>query len=250
MALPWEEAALQPNFNLAHQFDTGLLIAKVARRQVTEYLYDLVGGLIANPGTYPAGAIFPFTIPQDANVPPRKILQHHRDREIWQVFAGINHPDARFYLNIPQNQRTKGLDNEQGYARVDFTSPFGWYFEGRNSDLDDPTDDGEFFVPAYDDLEIAVVNMANYEIRPQIRFVVNQLLLEPFDPTTERGAKMIVGILKEAIPCRFAHRQGYPYPMDPQQFVKLYGVPAVEWDGYCAKYADPKTGNVRVIFQG
>lgn len=250
MAIPWEEAALQPNFNLAHQFDTGLLAAKVSRRVVTEYNFDLVGGLIANPETYPAGAIYNFQIPQDNLVPPKKILQHHRDREIWQVFAGLNHPDARFYLNIPQNQRTKGIDNEQGYARVDFTSPFGWLFEGRQSDFDDPTDAGEFFIPAYDDIEVAVVNMANYEIRPQIRYIINQLLLEPFDPTTERGARMIMGILKEAIPCRFAHRQGAPYPMDYHQFVKLYGVPPIEWDGYTAKYTDPKTQNARTIFQG
>ncbi len=250
MAISWEEAALQPNYNLAHQFDCGFLIAKVARRQVTEFLFDLVGGLIANPETYPAAAVYNFTIPQDNAVPPRKILQHHRDRELWQVFAGLNHPDARFYLNLPQNQRTKGIDNEQGFPRVDFTSTFGWYFEGRQSDLDDPTDEGEFFIPAYDDCEVAVVNMANYEIRPQIRYIINQLALEPFDPCTDRGARMIAGILKEAIPCRFAHREGSPYPMAPQQFVKMYGVPPVEWDGYTATYTDPKTNNKQTIFQG
>lgn len=235
MAIPMSEAALPANYNVAVEFDVGYLIAKVKRAKMTDYLYDLYGGLIANPGTFPAGAISNFNIPQDANAPPRRILRHLLPKHIWQVFPTLNHPDARFYLNVPQNQRTKGLENDQGFPRIDFQSNFGWLFEGRDSDIDDPTDAGEFFIPPYDDCEIACVNMANYEIRPQTKFYINQLELEPFDATSDRGRRVINGILKQSIPARFWHRQGTPYPMAAQTFNAAFGVPAIKWDGTSAR---------------
>ncbi len=247
MAEIWENRVLQANHNLAHEFEIGLLIAKVKRKRITDFIYDLYGGLIANPETYPAGAISNFTIPQDLNVPPRKILYHKKPKNLWQIFASVNHPDARFYLNVPQNQRTKGIDNEQGFPRVDFTSTFGWLFEGRDSDIDDPTDAGEFFLAAYDDVEIAVVNMANYEIRPQSRFVINQMELEPFDCRTDRGSRVIAGILKQSIPCRFASRDGSQYPMALQTFWENYKVPPITWDGETAAYTD-QDGKNHVLF--
>ncbi len=183
---PWQDVVLKPNFNFVMEFDIGYLVAKVRRTTIVDYIYDLYGALAANPGTFPAASIFPFTILQDNRVPPRKVLYHKRPNQIWQIFPSLNHPDARFYLNCPQSTRTRGLMNELGYASVAFTDPFGWLFEGRDSDIDDPTDAGMFFLPAYDDCEVAIVNNVNYTIRPQSRFILNQMELQPLDVRADR----------------------------------------------------------------
>lgn len=235
---PWHDVALKPNHNLAIEYDIGYLVAKVKRRTVLDLIYDLYGALGANPGTFPAASIYNFQIIFDNRVPPREILQHRRPMEVWQIFASLNHPDARFYLNCPQSTRTRGFNSKLGSAAVNFQDPFGWLFEGRDSDIDDPTDAGEFFLPAYDDCEVALVNTVNYVIRPQSRFVFNQIELQPLDVTNESDRRIIAGIFRQSIPARFWNRDNVPYPRQIDQFYGDYKVPPVLFDGAHIGYKD------------
>lgn len=239
MPKPWEEVALKTNQKLAYEFESGWLFARVMGRSVAHYLFDLVGNLAANPTPTnpPSEARYDFTILFTDDVPPRRILYHTHTKEIWQVFPSLTTPRTRFFMNLPMDTARNGLRNEIGNAPNSFNRPFGWRFEGWESPAEAPTDAGEFFLPPETDLEIGLINMELFEVRPQMHFIINQLSLSPFNPETEVGRRAITDMVNPPLEepenkrTRIATPGITPFRMDETTFVRLFGVRPVSYDG-------------------
>lgn len=249
----WAEVQTRPGYQGIWKSDAGWLFFRVWDRIKTEYLYDLYGALTANAvrwgsGAAPtAGSVFPYTILMDATVPPRRILRHERANYLWEVFPTLNHPSSLMYLRIPQSQPRGGMTNEIGNCSAQFTDPYGYWFQGKDSDIDNPTEAGRFFIPPFNDTEIAIVNTENYEIRPQTFFIINQLEIKAFDPRTQYGKDMIKRILADPSRATMGTAGAEPYRMSADEFEKYFQVPPVKWDGSTATYKDTKTNTMMPI---
>lgn len=243
----WQERQTRPGYDITWKCDAGWLFARVWDRIVTRYHFDLYGMLVANvvpwgSGVPPSpGSSFPITILQDNNVPPRRILRHENEKMLWEVFPSLNHPTTLMFLRTPQSQQRGGMTNEIGTWNPQFTDPFGFWFEGKDSDIDYPTEAGRFFIPPFRDTEIGLVNQENYAIRPQSLFIINQLHLSPFDPSTEYGKKMIAKILSNPGRATMGTPGAEPYHYTRQEFTKWFGVEPVLWDGKSAQYKSGDT---------
>lgn len=240
----WKQVQSRPGYDLTWKCDAGWLFARVWDRIVVRYLYDRYGALTANAvrwgsGVAPtAGSAFPYTILQDGNVPPRRVLRQQRKNMLWEVFPSLNHPTCLFYLRTPQTQPRGGMTNEIGNSNPNYQDPFGYWFEGKDSDVEDPTEAGMFYIPPWQDTEIGLVNTQNYEIRPQSIFIINQLHLQPFDPRTAFGARNIARILGRPAQATMGSAGAEPYKVSTQEFVDYFGVSPVLWDGARAKYLE------------
>jgi len=237
----WQIVQTRPGYDIAWKCDAGWLFARVRDRIVCRYLYDLYGALLANSvpwgtGVPSAGSVFPYTILQDNFVPPRRVLRHENSKMLWEIFPSLNHPTLLMFIRLPQGQHRGGMTNEIGVPNPNFSEPYGFWFEGKDSDIDYPTEAGRFFLPPFNDVEIGIVNTENYALRPQTLFIINQLFLQPFDPDTQFGKKNIARILSKPAQATQATAGAEPYPYTRDEFKRFFEVEPVVWDGKTAKY--------------
>jgi len=246
--LPWQQAALRPNFNIIYETQAGMLVARVMRggypEGVSQFEFDRVGSLDGWNGVAPApaGTRFALQILFTDDVPPRRILFHLRRDELWQVFVGISHPDTRVFLNLPQNVRTHGINNEIGNPVETMDDEFGWFFEGNDSDHDNPTNAAEFFLPQQFDVELGVINTSNFGQHPMLKLILNQLVIRGFDARNQADRDVIKGILRGTIPSKLVGRAKVPFPITNQQFNQNWSVPPIAFDGVSFAYKDPTSG--------
>lgn len=240
---PWQQKVVQSNYNVRWQCESGFVLGKSQKPQVAYYLYNLYGQLAGNAvqwgnGAPPTpGSFTNFTIPQDNFLPPRKILYHTRKATFMQVFPSLNSTDLMFFLRIPQGNPVGGFINIIGNPDSNFRYPYGYWFKGDDSDIDNPTDAGEFWVPAGLDLEIAVLNTKDFPIIPQSLFVVNQFTIDPYDPKTDLGKKMIMACLKGNVPMTDGTLGGQiRFSIAESSFKEIFGVQPIQWDGQRAVY--------------
>jgi len=251
--VPWEVAAVKSNHNVQWESDAGMVLGKAGKPQVSFYLFDLWGPLAANAipfgggGVPTAGSFTPYAIPQDNFVPPRKLFYFDHPRWMIQVFPSLNNADALFWLRHPLNQPRGGFITTIGNPDVNYRFPYGWWFEGKDSDIDNPTNAGEFWVPPQTDLEISVLNTTNVAFRPECVYVMVQFPIKPFDPQTETGKKCIMAILRGNAPVTDGSIGGdNTFSMSQQTFRQLFGVNPVHWDGMKASYTDPSGAEVTI----
>lgn len=249
----WYDAAVKANHNVIWRCESGLVAGKAGPPQVGYYLFDLWGALAANAvqfgsGAAPtAGSFSAWAIPQDNFAPPRKLFYFDRPKWLMQVFPSLNNPDALYWLRLPQHQPRGGFISVIGNPDTNYRFPYGWWFEGKDSDIDDPTNAGEFWVPPKCDLEVSVLNTTNVAFRPQCLYIMNQFSVLPYDPTTESGKRTILGMLRNSIPFRDGSIGGNnDFAIDPESFRTYFGVYPVQWDGVKASYTD-SAGNKIII---
>ena len=253
--VPWYESAVKSNHNVVWRAgqNIGMLLARSGKPMVSYYWFDLWGQLAANAvqfgsGVAPtAGSFTPFAIPQDNFLPPRRLFYYDRNRWLMQVFPSLNNTDLSFWLRNPINQPRGGTISVIGNPDPNFRYPNGWWFRGFESDVDNVTNAGEFWVPPRTDLEVAVLNHANWTVRPQCLYVINQFPIMAYDPTTETGKRMIMRILTNSIPFTDGSIGGdNEFQISPETFREWFGVYPVQWDGVKATYKD-SAGNTIVI---
>ena len=227
---PWQDVAVREGYDIKWTCENGSVFGVAGKPSVGEYLFDLYGQLAANAvrfgsGVAPtAGSVYPFTIPQDNFAPPRKIFWHNKTKWFMEVFPSLNQSDLLFYLRIPMGVPRNGLISVIGNVDTQFRFPYGWLFSGKDSDIDNPTDAGKFWVPAGVDMEMAVVNTINERIRPQSIFVMNQFPFQPYDPETEGGKRHILSLIKSG-PVTDGSVGGYNnFDMPVETFKETFGV--------------------------
>ena len=250
---PWYDVVVKSNHNVVWKCDSGMLLARAGSPMISNYWFDLWGQLAANAiqfgsGVAPtAGSASAFAIPQDNFAPPRKLFYFERSRWLMQVFPSLNASDLMFWLRNPINQPRGGSISVIGNPDPNFRWPYGWWFRGFESDVDNVTNAGEFWVPPKTDLEVAVLNTANWTVRPQCNYIINQFPVMPYNPETEVGKRMIMKILSNAVPARDGSIGGNnDFAIAPETFRDYFGVYPVTWDGVKASYKD-RDGNTIVI---
>jgi hypothetical protein len=241
--IPWQEKRVEHNYNIMWECESGMVLGRAQKPKTFYYNYDLWGMLGANAvrfgsGAAPtAGSFTNFVIPQDNFAPPRKIFFFNQPKTFIQVFPGLNQPDLYYFLRMPQGQPLGGSIGYLGNADSNYRYPYGWWFRGQDSDIDNATDAGEFWVPPGIDLEHSVVNTLNERVRPQCLFNMVQFSFDPYNPKTEVGKKMIKAILSGNLPVSdgsIGGKHNFNYP--EQSFKSAFGVQPVVWDGGTASY--------------
>ena len=220
-----------------------MVLGRAKKPKIFYYLFDLWGNLGANAvrfgsGVAPtAGSFTNFAIPQDNFVPPRKIFFFNQPKTFIQVFPGLNHPELYYFLRMPQGQPLGGNIGQLGNPDSNYRYPYGWWFRGQDSDIDNATNAGEFWVPPGIDIEHSVVNTINERVRPQCMFNMVQFEFDPYDPKTPAGQRMIMNILKNNVPFTDGSIGGkHNINLPEQSFRDAFGVCPVIWNGTVATY--------------
>lgn len=228
--LPWQQVAVRDGYDIKWSCESGTVYGRAGTPSISHILFDLYGQLAANAvrwgsGVAPtAGSTFPFTIPQDNFNPPRKIFYHNKAKWFMEVFANLNHSDLLWFMRLPFGMPVNGLISALGNADTQFRFPYGQMFWGRDSDIDNPTSAGKFWVPAFTDLEVAIVNTINERVRPQTDYIVNQFPFQPYNPNTEGGKRHILSILRGS-PVSDGSTGGYnQFNMPLDTFRETFGV--------------------------
>jgi hypothetical protein len=239
---PWKQVAVRDGYDIKWSCEVGTVYGRAGTPQLAHYLFDQYGQLAANAvrwgsGAAPtAGAVYPFTIPQDNFNPPRKIFWHNKTRWFIEVFPNLNQSDLLYFIRLPMGIPRNGLISVIGNLDGAFRWPYGINFWGRDSDIDNPTDAGKFWVPAGVDLEVAVVNTINERVRPQTDYIMNQFSFQPYNPLTEGGKRHILNILRGS-PVSDGSAGGMnQFDMPIETFKETYGVYPTTVEEGCKVY--------------
>lgn len=138
-----------------------------------------------------------------------------------QIFMGIAPSPLRVFRYYPSNDAFGNYlaGNQIHWGGRQKKYDIG-YVDGFMSPKNDPTYEGEFFMPPTASMLFTFVNSCSIPIYPEIKFYINQMVVEPVHDTT-----LAVKILDRIVPARRASAGTFDNGFTPDE--KIYGVDPV-----------------------